>query len=488
MGVLPSLFSVVADFGGSACARVRCAALRKCGTIALRLLPVQSLCRRSVFAILALAISLCSCSGAGLIDRYTRDYRDTTASVADAQLLLNILRARDDLPIHFADLSVITGSIQWTAGATAAIPLAQNGSTTPTTISPSIGAQNTPTFDLGSLDTQDFTRGMLSPVDAQLIKQLFDQGIDPRLLMILFFSEYRDPWGRVYQNNLSCEPERGLNDAGECYNRIYDFLDKIDAIFREKGLAPTFTKHVNTPPDGEQYISEKVQHLYANVYLALRPVGGELSGAWSLKDNLDQLRQLDLTKYRLLDRHEALAAGARWDEADPSYKHLYSVSEPRIAICYEKHNYLSLLFPSRAGDRACRNREVIVHESPSEAGSFGIRSTYQIIQFLGQVLRFQEEKRTNRCLTLSADAHTDNWKRHCDTGEVVFQVNSPVGTPVVATRYADATYTVDYRACNKEHDQPCDYSLQVLAILELILNYNKAAKDILAIPRVQTVP
>lgn len=423
----------------------------------------------------SLLIALCGCSGAQVIDSFTRDYRDAAASVGDSQLLLNILRAKDDLPIHFSDLSVVNGSLQWAAGATAAVPLAQNGSMTPSTLTPAISAQNSPSFGLGTLDTQDFTRGMLTPIDPQIIKQLFDQGVDPRLLMILFFSEYRDRSGRVFQNNMSCDFARAPNADGECYNRIYDYLGEIDSVFYRHGLAPAFSVYANRLPTREH-------HLYANVYVALRPVGGELSGPWSLKDNLGDLRQLDPTKYRLIDAREAELAGLPREERTPSYKRLYLVSEPRIAICYERKNYLRNLFPSPGGDIACRNREVILHDSPSESGTFAIRSPYQVIQFLGQVLRFQEEKRVNRCLTLSSD------QRFCDTGEVIFQVNSLVGSPVVATRYASGTYTVNYRTCDKEHTQPCDYSLQVLAILGLLLNYNKAAKDIIAIPRVQVVP
>ena len=421
---------------------------------------------------------MCGCSGAQFIDSYARDYRDATASAGDAQLLLNILRAKDDLPIHFSDLSTVTGSLQWTASATAAIPLVQNGTMTPSTLSPTISAQNTPTFGLGTLDTQDFTRGMLAPVDPLIIKQLFDQGVDPRLLMILFFSEYRDPSGRVYQNNMTCDLSRPLNADGECYNRIYGFLSKIDGIFYyEHHLTPAFGTLAHTPSTGQQ------QHLYANAYVALRPVGGELAGPWSIS-NLDQLRQLDPAKYRLIDEREAWSAGAPPDEGTPSYKRLFSVSESRLALCYEINGKLKPLFPAGnvPNGLACTNKEIVLHELPSENGSLAIRSSYQIIQFLGQVLRFQEEKRANRCLTLSAD------QRFCDTGEVIFQVNSSVGAPVVATRYADAGYTVNYRTCSKEHARPCDYSLQVLAILELLLNYNKAAKDIIAIPRVQVVP
>jgi hypothetical protein len=426
--------------------------------------------------VFALFIGLCGCSGAPVIDSFARDYRDTQASVGDAQLLLNILRARDDLPLHFTDLSTISGSLQWTAGATAALPLAQNGTMTPATLSPTVGAQNTPTFTLGTLDTQDFTRGMLAPIDPQLIKQLFDQGVDPRLLMILFFSEYRDHYGNVYQNNMSCDLSHPLKN-GECLNRIYGFLHEIDKIFYEHNLAPAF----GTIP---RAASNQPQHLYLNVYVALTPVGDELPGPWTL-NNLDQLRNLDPAKYRLIDEREARRAGAPPDERTPSYKRLFSVSAPRLALCYERNGRLEpLILPSNLPGRlACTNKEIVLHESPSENDSLAIRSAYQILQFLGQVLRFQQEKRENRCLVLGAD------QRFCDTGEVVFQVNSPVGAPVVTTRYADgANYTVNYRACKKEAAEPCDYSLQVLAILELILNYNKAAKDIIAIPRVQIVP
>jgi hypothetical protein len=67
-------------------------------------------------------------------------------------------------------------------------------------------------------------------------------------------------------------------------------------------------------------------------------------------------------------------------------------------------------------------------------------------------------------------------------------VNAPAGRPVVATNYGGRPYTLSDRGCRTDFEQPCDNSLQVLAILELLLNANKAAKDIIATPRVQVVP
>lgn len=449
-----------------------------------------SRCRRgvrhsAVAVALFAATVLCGCSASYVIDRYAADYRETAASAGDAQLLLNILRAKDDLPIHFSDLSIIRGSIQWSAGSTASFPLAQNGVPTPVTLSPSLSAQNSPSFDLGTLDTKEFTRGMLTPTNPQIIKQLFDQGVDPRLIMILFFSDYRDQTGLVFQNNMSCDLKRELKD-GECYNRIYKFLEVIDGLFCAAGLGPEFTPESNTPRCPKS-INQPPQHLHANVYVALRPVGGVLSGPWTLKESVDSLRQLDPAKFKVVDLPEAALAGGRGDELAP-YRRLYAVSEPRLAICYERGGSLKSLFPTLAGNRACNNNEVIIpYDKPTQKNTFSIRSPYQIIQFLGQVLRFQEEKRANRCLTLSANREHPE-QRQCDIGDVLFQVNSPVGEPVVTTRYDNALYSVNYRNCIKEHEEHCDYSLQVMAILELLINANKSATDIVATPSVRTVP
>jgi hypothetical protein len=95
-----------------------------------------------LLATVALLVALSGCSGANVIESYTTDYRDTVARAGDAQLLLNILRAKDNVPLHFYDLSNIHGSIQWTAGASASILVALNGMPTPTTVSPLVGAQS----------------------------------------------------------------------------------------------------------------------------------------------------------------------------------------------------------------------------------------------------------------------------------------------------------------------------------------------------------
>ena len=385
---------------------------------------------------------LCGCSGAALIDLEVADYRESAAKAGDAQLLLNILRLKDDVPIHFSDLSLIHGSVQLTAGVTATVPFgAPRGSTQRAVVTPNLGGQTTPTFDLGTLDTQDFTKGILSPIDPKIVKTFLDQGVDDRLIFILFFSEFRGADGRQFLNNTACDPAYPINEAGECRNRIYDYLSEIDRLL------------VGKPP------------LRANIYVELTPVGGMLTGQWNTSQ-LKDLSGIDSAKFRFIGNQ------------------LYSISSPQIALCYERDRQLRSLFSSsRLGDEVCTRGEIVVPPGTrsGKMTSLSLRSTYDIMKYLGQILRFQEEKGNNRCITL----HPQN--RFCDTGEVLFQVNAATGRPVVWTNYAGDTYSISARGCNLNRLERCDYSLQVLSLVELLLNANKAAKDILSTPRVQVV-
>lgn len=398
-------------------------------------------CTKPVGTAILIAAFLGGCSASRLIDLYAADYRDTAAAAGDAQLLQNILRAKDNLPVHFSDLSIIHGSIQWTAGGTVTLPFAHfTGSQTPSSVAPTVNTQTAPTFDLGTLDTQDFTKGILSEIDVRIIKTMFDQGVDPRLIMLLFFSEYKTASGKRFLNSLTCDPAH-KTDKPDCWIRAYDYLDAINRLVAQSGN----------------------RQLQANTYVELKPIGDRLAGKLTFGDNFGDLSTLDVSKYRL--------KGNR----------LYSISEPKLAICYEiNHRLFSLLNPSL--DNRCESGEVFAKPSEVKSASLSIRSTYDMLQYLGQVLRFQEERGPDRCITLGPADRT------CDTGEVLFQVNGPAGAPVVTTNYVGRTYSINARSCNRNLQQPCDYSVQVLAILELLLNANKAAKDIIATPRVQTVP
>lgn len=386
---------------------------------------------------ICISFVLSACSGSLFLDQNAADYSDTRARTADSQLLLNILRARDDAPIHFSDLSIIRSSVQISGGSNSSLPLGIPFVGLPRPmLSPSLNLQTTPSFDLGTLDTQDFTKGLLTPIDPKVIKTFFDQGVDYRIILLLFFSSIEVD-SVTFPNNLSCDIGRSTNTSKEdCYYQIYNYL-------REIGRFGKITGHI---------------------YSALTPIGPPfvIDAGKQLKD----LSGLDEEKYRVRPNFSG------------QYR-LYRVQQ-RIALCrLTDGKKLSL---SRKDYRACNDNEVIVESANSQAGnSLYVRSVYEVIKYLGQVLKFQDlksDREPNRCLTL------DQSDRLCG-GDVLFQVNGPVGDPVVSVAYGGTVSSVARSPCRSQG--PCDHSLETLALLTLLLNANKAAKDIPSTPAVQLI-
>lgn len=139
------------------------------------------------------------------------DYSDVIETTTDQFLLINILQARDDAPLHFAALPNIHGSLQATASLAGAAPFEQGieGSrsaavpATATTsaipglpeaaflngsIAPAIGVGSAPSFEVDSVEAKDFVTGITSPIDPKFIKYWVDRGLDKRIILLLFFS------------------------------------------------------------------------------------------------------------------------------------------------------------------------------------------------------------------------------------------------------------------------------------------------------------
>jgi hypothetical protein len=394
------------------------------------------------------AVSLLGgCSGAPIMKLDVSDYRDVFGNTNDEQILVNILRAKDNAPVHFSELATLGANIQQTASLQAAVPFGElYGSSNRASAQGVLGLQNNPSLSLSSLETQSFTAGLMSPVKATLIKQFFDEGIDQRLLMILFFSSITLDHV-TYLNNSKCDVTES-----RCRDHFFNFLREID------DLAST----------------DKIS---ANVYAELSPIGAPVSSTSSLKD----LAGIDTLKYRILVLNEKDSHGDRKAQ-------VFSISAPQLALCRQRqtadHNALLSLSavplfgtPNR---RYCTDTEVYSWGGVRRANGLAIRSTYEIIQFLGQILKIQEtESDNNRCLKLAGDPHHYT----CADQDVLFQVNSGVGEPLVTTNYRGARYSVSLGPCDPK--SYCDHSAEVMKILSVLINVNKSASDIPQVPLVR---
>jgi hypothetical protein len=373
-----------------------------------------------------------NCSGAPIIAMDVSDYRDTFGTTGDEQILVSILRAKDNAPIHFTELQTVGSSIQLTSSLQATDPIGPfNGSTTRAGLQGTLGAQNNPTFSLSTLETQSFTQGLMSPVKPTLIQQFLDEGIDRRLILLLFFSSIKYH-GNTYLNNTKCDTA-----DNDCYRHFFQYLSAIDRIAEKK--------------------------LSAHTYVELSPIGSSI--AWPASTGAKDLAGIDTSKYSVEVSDDGKTAI------------VYAVSEPKLALCTGRLSALS-----GVADDSCTKSRVHApangarSEKPSNA--LAVRSVYQIIEFLGQVLNLQEKTASNnRCVTLSGD---DN--RTCDGSNVLFQVNPARGSALLNTRYRGYSYTVATGPC--EEEKYCDHSAEVLKILNLLINANKSAADIPQVPLV----
>lgn len=416
----------------------------------------QSLCHVYRMLIIGSSLVLSACTGANIIDADVSDFRNSFARASDEQILRNILRARDQVPLHFSELQSISATIQQTASLSTTAPFGpRRGSTVRDTLTAAVGLQNNPQFSVGTLETQEFTKGILSPIEPKIIKQFVDRGIDPRIILILFFSEVQ-PAVDLKSNK---EP-KPLTNSFPCM----DF-----SLQRCSGSVLAYLKAVS-----------KIANtgIRVNVYTELAPVGPPVhakeggAGATANKTQFaaKDVAGIDYSKFRLKSLKDV-----------PDTFQLYSVSAPKIAFCPEDEKKAATtivpFFALKTTDKVreeCTKDEIVVPETPSpslQRPKFEIRSVYQMIQYLGQILAYQDYfADSNSCILLPGNYGS------CETGGVLFQVNSSRGTPVISTPYGGRHYFVVDGSCQRA--SPCDHSTQVLDILAVLLNTNKVAKDI----------
>lgn len=148
---------------------------------------------RRILALLATVVL----SGCGVWSSTIRsdvvDYSNAIAETTDQFLLINILEARDDAPLHFVAIPNIHGSLQASATLSSSLSLPTKVGSSASgvvsqTLTPSASVQSAPSFEVDSVETKDFVTGMTSPIDAKYIKYWVDRGLDKRIILLLFFS------------------------------------------------------------------------------------------------------------------------------------------------------------------------------------------------------------------------------------------------------------------------------------------------------------
>jgi hypothetical protein len=233
----------------------------------------------------------------------------------------------------------------------------------------------------------------------------------------------------------------------------------------------------------DQTVGAPEAHFYVHPYTQLLPVGPAISSSgMAIKD----LSSIDATKSVV----ESVSAGQ------------YQVYFPLqgYAFCFSKGGISYLLgFPNNASpagkydiqsDNDVCNLDIVrivpgKYDIPMH-NIFRVRSVYSMIQYLGEVLRWQT-RNPSQCIS----GHVPpGFIKGCE-GDEIFRLNVPDETPVVELMHRTEHYSLGKgKTCLEVgNGRPsCDYSLNVLAVLQVLLNLNKTADAIPQTPTVRTVP
>ncbi len=447
------------------------------------------------------ALLLSACSLASTINDDVIDYFKVNDLAANRIILLNILRAKDSAPLHFGELSQVRGQLSANASASSTFPFGpkDHASVQPRTLGTiGIGVSTSPSFDITSLDKQDFTKGVMAPITPETAQFFLNEGIDYRLVLILLASGIR----------LADNSEMLLNVPNSSRKVCYDRVLKTDEMPRHYRLVSE-DKECAIKPEREFYgflrIVNNIGRLYTASFKERRPMGPPF--ALDMKTQLRAIAGIDPAKYSLsrlrngqyqlfTTAHAATTVLCRESEGG---------RPPRVVSVFVANGAVNAPVPERAciADSTASDADqpdpgqpdslpqetghlVLVGKSP-DTFVIRLRSTLEIIQYAGQTLAFQDaETKANgieRCLTLTYQPPD---RPSCNEGMVFHLTRSPLPLETSIQYGPDFWSLPPPRTCTDP--KTCDHTLETMAMISLLLNQNKSAKEISTTPAVQALP
>lgn len=139
-------------------------------------------------------------------DRAT-GYNTQVADVQDQTLLLNIMRSANRVPIHFTELTTLSGTSTFSGTSALSLPFSGfHGGSGTLSLAPGVTASQSPTFNVAVLETQEFYQGILKPLTLGQMSLYINEGLQPSLIFNLVTGEilFTDGPGskrQKFQNN-----------------------------------------------------------------------------------------------------------------------------------------------------------------------------------------------------------------------------------------------------------------------------------------------
>ena len=393
------------------------------------------------FPVVAAAV-LSSCATADRFAQHSVEYNLQAETIKNQNLLNNIIRSAYRRPLQFTDLTTITGqvSVSGTGGFT--VPF--GGPRSGFIFSPSVTASETPNFTVAVLNTQEFYKGILTPITTQILAYYISQGFPRELLLRLLISEIKEENGRSLYNAPG--------------SRHYDiFVSELESLIFDRGLT--------------------VQPV-----LQIRAVGPPLSDkdAKDIKDiaKLDA-QQIELVRHDVSEEHDGLSAAQKaMLRRDRIY---YQLEKRNVSyrFCLDTEPETSKgpsTCPTREEERRIENplakRQMAgIHalEIDGREISLKVRSVEGVIYYLGEIARLDLGLLDgNRVYP-----PTIRGEHYCGGKNILFHLETGSGQDQsISTSYGGSEYHVNV------DPRGCDRSAQVMELVMELLALNNSAKDL----------
>lgn len=481
-------------------------------------------------------LALFALSGCVHLEQFSTRATEFNVQVADAQnktLLLNIVRAANRFPMHFTELSTLSGTGTLTEGGTLTAPVGiLNGGMGTGSAAPTFSLTETPTFNVAVLETQEFYKGMLGPLSLDQIATYVDEGLQPELVYTLAFGEllYQDaPEARrlKFENNFHPVGDdkkglcpRELMDKDDDHKPKYSEYDCFRAIERaliDKGLTvekvktvvnvgPLFTQEtlndlqwlrgldpkvftitsVDADACAETRVDKETKETKPQALADSCPEGLEGLPEDQQKKLASKQRlfrvQTEKAEYRYCfdTRYESHNAAYTWVDLPDRIRHAHVPSD---LIC---RNRLPKRFKDPGENKGKSNaavaHSVMLSDSSKGTDAFTLqvepRSTEGVVYYLGEIMRC--ETGLDSLSVCSTPSIAVNYRDGSPHEETLFAVTAGEMRSPSLNEWDDGHISVNWggkRYAVTMDPQAADRSGQVLRVVTQLLALNRSAKD-----------
>jgi hypothetical protein len=176
--------------------------------------------------VFAFGLGATGCASTVPFDRGVLAYDRATAGVISRELLLNIARARQNLPMHFTAISNIaaTYKLSFSAGITPALT-GDRGFL----FVPFLGGsrEESPTVSIVPMQGEEFSQRLLTPFPEQKVTMLLEQGYDVDALLRIMAAEIRLAKGGNWEDVDICTNRPSDREGYAAFRRVMAHLSSI---------------------------------------------------------------------------------------------------------------------------------------------------------------------------------------------------------------------------------------------------------------------